>query len=87
MKRNVDPKRLHDMEARAREVARLLDTAIHKGSTVKTGFMLLLFDFDGPEATYISNAVRDDMVKALRELLDHFAAGTADSLSRPKGRG
>ncbi len=41
------------------------------------GFMLMLFDF-GPDgfSSYISNARRADMIKALREQADRMEAGT-----------
>jgi hypothetical protein len=86
MSRPVDPQRLHGMEQTARDIGRIIGDAINQAGT-GMGFMLLLFSFEGPEATYISNGARDDMVKALRELLERFEDGTADELSRPKGRG
>jgi hypothetical protein len=36
------------------------------------GFALLIFGFDTPELTYVSNAEREDMRKMLRELLDRW---------------
>jgi hypothetical protein len=44
------------------------------------GFMLMMFDF-GPDgfSSYISNARRADMVKALREQADRLEAGTDDT--------
>ena len=45
------------------------------------GFALLLFEFGdaGTWSTYISNAQRDDMIKALRECANNLEAGlTAD---------
>lgn len=36
------------------------------------GFALLVFRFDGKEATYGSNAQRPDMIKALRETADRL---------------
>jgi hypothetical protein len=39
------------------------------------GFALLLFDFEAPgNIAYASSGVREDMVKALRELLDKMEA-------------
>jgi hypothetical protein len=88
MSREIDPKLLHDMEAHARNIARLLDDRLNPTRPPRThGFALLIFAFEGPELTWISNAERDDMVKALKELLERFEAGSADELSRPKGRG
>ncbi len=41
------------------------------------GFAVLGFDFaEGGWATYASNAKREDMVKALREMADHLEANT-----------
>jgi len=42
------------------------------------GFALLLFDLDlgeGGWMTYISSAVREDMIKAIKELLVHIEKG------------
>jgi hypothetical protein len=85
--RPVDPQRLHALEENARRIGQIIGDAINRAGNTGMGFMLLLFSFDGPEATYISNGAREDMVKALYELLGRFEAGTADELSRPKGRG
>ena len=85
--RDIDPKRLHDIEEQARSLAHVLDEVLQKRLGRRTGFALLMFDFEGPELTWISNAQREDMLKALRELVARFEAGTADELSRPKGRG
>jgi len=87
MSRPVDPKTLHDLEADAREIAHAIDGALNTAATVRRGFALLIFSFDGPELTWISNANRADMVRALEEFLARVTAGTADELSRPKGRG
>ena len=35
----------------------------------KCGFALMLFSFDGPEFTWISNAQRADMVKTMQEFI------------------
>jgi len=35
----------------------------------KWGFALMIFSFDGPEFTWISNAQRADMVKAMQEFI------------------
>lgn len=86
----VNPKRLHDLEDQARTIGRLIDQAIQSTSPPgrrEFGFALLLFSFQGPEATWISNAERESMVQALKELIQRFEEGTADELSRPKGRG
>jgi len=41
------------------------------------GFALLCFDYDGPEATWISSACREDMVKALREMAEKLELDAA----------
>lgn len=52
------------------EIARKLGRAIGGGLPEGVGFALLLFDFgkDG-NLTWISNAQRDDMLKALQEFM------------------
>lgn len=65
--------RLHllaDMESR---VAPILDH-IKEHTPPGTGFAVLLFRFDGHEATYGSNAQRQDMIAALRECADRLEA-------------
>lgn len=79
----IDMAYLHSLEAKAREIGHQIGGAVGKGN----GFALLLFSFDGPEMTWISNANRDDMIKVLDEFKAALKAGEADSLSRPKGRG
>ena len=67
-----------ELEERARDIAKLVDGELPE----KTGFALLIFDFDpGHELTWISNARREDMVKTLRELLERFEGGGADHRS------
>ncbi len=75
----IDPHKMRFIEAKARELAKTLDAAIHQTITGGTtehrfGFALMIFAFDTPELTYISNAQRDDMRKMLRELLDRWEA-------------
>jgi hypothetical protein len=57
---------LAELEARARKLAHAIGNGLPKG----VGFVVWLFEFgkDG-WATYVSNAQRDDMIKALEELL------------------
>lgn len=71
----IDPAKLRYIESRARAIAKLLDTQIHATTTEKYGFALLIFSFQGPELTYISNAERADMIQALRELLEKWETG------------
>ena len=53
-----------------------------KAKRVHFGFALLMFSFDGPELTYVSNAERKDMLKALKEFIARNEAGTDDELGR-----
>ena len=77
---DVDPAKMRFIEAKAREIGTLIDDAININVTGRSakkrfGFTLILFSFDGSELTYISNAMRADMVKALDELLDNWKRG------------
>jgi len=55
-----------DVKKRMNELARAIDTEIPLG----TGFVLLMFDFgEGGFMNYISNAQRDAMIPALKELI------------------
>jgi hypothetical protein len=74
------------MENTAQELAQALDAtckrAAREGGYDNHGFALLLFSFNGPEMTWISNAKRGDMLKVLKEMIQHFEEGTADELGR-----
>ena len=59
---------LHDMEIRVKPILDHIKASVPDG----TGFAVLLFRFDGHEATYGSNARRDDMIKSLRECADRL---------------
>lgn len=85
--RPVDPKRLHDLEETAREIGHLIGGAIEQRTGAKQGFCLMMFSFDGPEMTWISNGERADMIKVLKEFQRALETNTADVLSRPKGSG
>lgn len=69
----IEPK-LHDM---MNDMARRLDNFFNgdlKGAERQTGFVLLVFPFEGREgrANYISNAKREDVVVMLKEQLARF---------------
>ena len=85
--RPVESKKLHDMEATCREIGRVLGSVIKQQNGKGTGFALMIFDFEGPEFTWLSNADREDMIKVLAEFQARLKDNTADELSRPKGRG
>lgn len=68
--------KMRSMEASARDLGRTLGEAVkQKGERI--GFALMLFSFDGPEFTWISNAQRDDMIKALRGFIAKYESGEA----------
>jgi hypothetical protein len=72
---------LRSLESKVQPLCRVIDAELNgvvKGKDRKNGFAILLFRFDGDEATYGSNAERADMVKALRECADRLEA-RADS--------
>ena len=60
------------------QIARSLDTAFNgdkRGKDRTTGFVLLMFPFNtsvGARTNYISNAVRTDIVVALKEIVARF---------------
>jgi hypothetical protein len=66
------------MREKANVLGRFLDETINEGRTGEArtwGFALLLFPFgDGEQErmNYISNANREDMLVALKELVAHF---------------
>ena len=53
--RDVDGEQMRQMEDMAREIGALIGTACKTVGPDK-GFCLMLFSFEGPEFTYISNA-------------------------------
>lgn len=80
MSKQIDPAKLRYLEAKAREIGKLIDSAINESVTggaseKRFGFALLLFSFDGSELTWLSNAERADMIKALEELLGNWRRG------------
>jgi hypothetical protein len=79
--KEIDPERMRNMEAMAREIAAALGraTARQPGS----GFLLLLYSFEGPELTYISNGNREDCTKMLLELLSKWRS-EADTTSEQR---
>lgn len=57
-------------------IASALDDALNgKARPKKTGFVVLVFPFDGPEGqrtNYVSNSKREDIVAALKEIVARF---------------
>lgn len=72
------PVPLADLESVAQEIGSLIDSTL--GDSLlghrTVGFALLMFDFgEGGNMTYVSNAERQDMIKALEECLGNLRAG------------
>jgi hypothetical protein len=66
----IEPKYREWMNDFARSIDKFLNG---DAATKRTGFVVLMFDFgDNSRMNYISNAQREDMLPALRELLAHF---------------
>jgi len=79
--RKLNPSTLRKLEAHARSLGRTLDNSLNPpdpamgGQSRKYGFALLLFSFDGPELTWLSNGEREDMIRLLEEILQKFKVG------------
>lgn len=69
--RPIDPEFMRQLEHQARKLGDLINEALgnRPGQQKKVGFALMVFSFDGPEYTWLSNANRGDMVKALQEFI------------------
>jgi hypothetical protein len=70
--REMDGDKMRHMEACGRDIAKSLQVAFARFGathTEKWGFALMIFSFEGPEFTWISNAQRADMVKAMQEFI------------------
>ena len=70
--REMDGDKLRSMEAAGRDIAAALGRAFEKFGQMndeKWGFALMIFSFNGPEFTWISNAQRADMVKTMQEFI------------------
>jgi len=86
----MNPKRVRMMKAASREIAAHLERAIdsyrlHLGAAEeKWGFALMIFNFNGAEFTWISNAQRADMLKALKEFIAKHESGEATMTSEEK---
>lgn len=79
--REINAAILRGLEAKARSLGQTLDDAINSPNPAtsnwdrKNGFALLLFSFDGPELTWLSNAEREDMIRLLEEILLKMKVG------------
>jgi hypothetical protein len=80
----VDVNKLHRMEKVNRDVGALIGKAI-KQSGGQYGFALFMFSFgDGSEMTWISNAERADMIKALKEFISKAESGEDDEFEKAR---
>ncbi len=73
----VDGDMMRRMEATAKDIGHLLGDAI-QATNPGAGFAVMIFSFEGPEFTYISNARRDDMLKMLEEFVGRMRRGESD---------
>ena len=81
---DIDIAKLHRMEKVNREVGSLIGAAIQE-SGGGYGFCLFMFSFQsGTEMTWISNAQRPDMIKALKEFIRNAEEGKDDELGKVK---
>ena len=71
------------LERMARNIGQMIGDAINRAGH-KYGFCLFLFSFNGPEMTFISNADRADMVKALEEFIQRQRSGDANQAWRER---
>jgi hypothetical protein len=67
----------------AERTSRTIAGAIGEVTPPNWGFALLMFDFSGPGFTWISNANREDMIRALKELIGNFEKGTHGAFMHP----
>ena len=72
----------HGYRAQMNDIARLLDRALNGGERPrKHGFALLMFEFgDDKRMNWISNASRDDMLSALKEMVAKFEGRAPDAI-------
>ncbi|HMB37393.1 MAG TPA: hypothetical protein VKV41_25325 [Methylomirabilota bacterium] len=73
--RKVDPKLQGALDDEARVAAALLDLRLARTLSHPTGFVLWLFNRDGPEFTFIGNVDRQDMDRAIERLIVSWNAG------------
>jgi len=72
------------MEKMNRDVGKIIGSAI-EDSGGGYGFALFMFSWnDESEMTWISNAARADMVKALKEFIAKAESGEEDELAKAK---
>jgi hypothetical protein len=78
----IDMAKLVRMEAANRHLGKLIKKAIDQ-SGGDFGFALLMFSYGtGSEMTWLSNAKRPDMIKALEEFIANVKAGEDDTLGK-----
>lgn len=76
----IRPEVMKRIEANARKLGHVIGGSINAlGQAKETGFALVIFSYEGSELTYVSSAEREDMIKALTELLLHLRAEGGDA--------
>jgi len=64
---------LKETESMMRALAKAIEMLVNPTDAREYGFALVIFKFNEPGVSnYISNAVRDDMITALRETADRI---------------
>jgi hypothetical protein len=77
-----------DLEAENRRLAGILDDYLKQRHGEAVGFTLFVFDFgDKGNIAYISNAQREDMIKATKEWLARLEAGLNTDPPGPRAEG
>ena len=71
---------LKRIEERCRTIGKAVGEAMPEGY----GFLVAIFRMNGPEFTWISNAQRDDMIRAMREFTHRLAGDQAVTVDRAK---
>ena len=74
--------RLKNAEKSCRGIAEVIGKQLPKG----WGFALMVFEFNGKESSWISNAQRSDMIKLLRETADSLELDTAGGPVAPSSQ-
>lgn len=68
----IDPEKMRLLEHVARQLGQRIDEGLGNLMGERTGFVLVLFSFEGSELTYLCNSQRADAIKMLEELLAHM---------------
>ena len=75
-----------ETQEKMRALATMLDEGLNTGDEKKTGFALIVFDFNQPGVgSYVSNGRRDDMILAMKETVGRLE-NNEDIPGIPEGR-